>query len=354
MSDPIRVLIVDDSSIVRRVLTRELGKQDGIEVVGAAPDPYIARDMIVKLKPDVITLDIEMPRMDGLTFLRKLMKHHPVPTIIVSSLTAKGCETSLACLESGAIDVLCKPGSSFSVGDMADQLTYLIRAASKAKLTPINAAPSLNQDTIRPTSAMIDTTHKVIAIGSSTGGTEALARVLTALPRSSPGVVIVQHMPELFTKSFAERLDGMCEMEVLEACDGDSIIPGRVLLAPGNKQMKLVRSGAKYIVRVGDGPRVCRHRPSVEVLFQSTAKNAGRNAMGVIMTGMGHDGADGLLAMREAGATTVAQNEETCVVFGMPREAIERGAAQLIAPLGDIPGLITRYAMGKLKAKAAA
>ena len=356
MSPDVRVLIVDDSSIVRRVLKQELGRQSGIEVVGTAPDPYIARDKIVKLRPDVLTLDIEMPRMDGLTFLRKLMKFHPVPTIIVSSLTPQGCETALACLEAGAVDVICKPGESYSVGDMALQLAETIRAAARANIKQVaQQAPGGDQPsrTRARGRAMIQTTHKVIALGASTGGTEALRRVLCALPKQAPGTIITQHMPEEFTRSFALRLDGMCEIEVREAVNGDWVVPGLALLAPGNKHMKLARDGARYIVRVCDGPLVCRHRPSVEVLFESTAQYAGRNAIGVIMTGMGRDGARGLLSLRRAGALTIAQDEASCVVFGMPREAIKCGAAQIVSSLDQIPERIIEFAAGGLRAKVA-
>ncbi len=356
MSSDVRVLIVDDSSIVRRVLSRELGRQRGIEVVGTAPDPYIARDKIVNLRPDVVTLDIEMPRMDGLTFLRKLMKYHPVPTIIVSSLTPQGCETALACLEAGAVDVICKPGESYSVGDMALQLAETIRAAARANIKQVAQQAQAGDQPPRiriSGKAMIKTTHKVIALGASTGGTEALRRVLCALPKQAPGTIITQHMPEEFTRSFALRLDGMCEIEVREAADGDWVVPGLALLAPGNKHMKLARDGARYIVRVCEGPRICRHRPSVEVLFESTAQYAGRNAIGVIMTGMGRDGARGLLSLRNAGAVTVAQDEASCVIFGMPREAIACGAAQIVSPLDQIPDRIIEFATGELHAIAA-
>lgn len=357
MAPDIKVLIVDDSSIVRRVLSRELNAQSGIEVIGTAPDPYIARDKVVTLQPDVLTLDLEMPRMDGLTFLRRLMKYYPLPIIVVSSLTPKGCDTALACLEAGAIDVICKPSESYSVGEMATQLATAIRAASRANMKKfaISATSNTQMSRIRrPTNAMIETTHKVIALGSSTGGTEALRSVLTSLPRQAPGVIATQHMPEVFTKSFAQRLDSLCEIEVREGVDGDWVVPGLALIAPGNKHMRLARDGARYIVRVCEGPPVCRHRPSVEVLFESTAQHAGANAIGVIMTGMGNDGARALLSMRKAGAITVAQDEASCVVFGMPREAIEKGAAQIISPLDKIPNHILNFASGQLRNRVAA
>lgn len=353
---PVRVLIVDDSSVVRQALKNNLGSLPGIEIVGVAPDPYVARDKIMALKPDVITLDIEMPRMDGLTFLRKLMKFHPVRTIVVSSLTQKGCDTALACLEAGAFGVVAKPAEAYSVGDMAAELGRLIKDAAahpvpeaKEKL-PEGPAQRL----AAPVSlASIETTHKVIALGTSTGGTEALRHVLGALPKQVPGIIMTQHMPEGFTASFAARLNELCEIEVREAKDGDAVVTGLALLAPGNKHMRLARDGARYIVRVTDGPRVCRHKPSVEVLFESAAEHAGRNAMGIIMTGMGDDGASGLKSLRDAGAYTVAQDKDSCVVFGMPREAIERGGAITVCPLSQIPQQILDFAAGKVSAKAA-
>lgn len=352
MSTNVRVLIVDDSSIVRQTLRKQLSRQPGIEVVGTAPNPYIARDKILNLHPDVITLDIEMPRMDGLTFLRKLMKFHPLPTIIVSSLTPKGCETAIACLEAGAVEVVCKPGPAYSIGDMAEYLGEVIRGAANARLKKPAAVEEPNRRRLSG-DAMIATTHKVIALGSSTGGTDALKSVLSALPRQTPGILMAQHMPPGFTTSFAKRLDGLSQIEVREAVDGDRVVPGLALLAPGDRHMQLARDGACYVVKVGRGPRVCRHRPSVEVLFESTARYAGRNAMGVIMTGMGGDGAGGLKSMREAGALTLAQDEASCVVFGMPQEAIRLEAAGIISPLTEIPTQIAKFARGKLYAEAA-
>lgn len=357
MAADVRVLIVDDSSVVRRTLSDELHKQPGIVVVGTAPDPFVARDKILALHPDVITLDIEMPRMDGLTFLRRLMKHYPIPVIIVSSLTPKGCQTAIACMEAGAVDVLCKPGASYSIGDLGKELGSLIRAVSGARLRPVaaGAAAAVAGTPLRssgPLAAMIQTTHKVIAIGSSTGGTEALRSILTTLPKTAPGIIMTQHMPEGFTTSFAQRLDSLCEIEVREAHDGDWVSPGLALLAPGNKHMRLARDGARYLVRVCEGPRVCRHRPSVEVLFESAAKYAGANAMGVILTGMGNDGATGLLSMRKAGAVTLAQDEASCVVFGMPREAIACGGASIVAPLNEIPQHILSFSSASLRARA--
>jgi two-component system chemotaxis response regulator CheB len=349
----VRVLIVDDSSIVRQALKKGLGKQAGIEVVGVAPDPFVARDKIMALKPDVITLDIEMPRMDGLTFLRKLMKFHPVRTIIVSSLTQKGCDTALECLEAGALGVVAKPAESYTIGDMSLELSRLVREIAKHPVVVKAGLATTKPSQISPsTLASIETTHKVIALGSSTGGTEALKNVLSVLPKQVPGILMTQHMPEGFTASFAKRLNECCAIEVLEAKDGDSVLPGRALLAPGNKHMRLARDGARYIVRISEGPRVCRHRPSVEVLFESVAKYAGRNAMGVIMTGMGSDGADGMKTMLDAGAFTVAQDKKSCVVFGMPKEAIARGGASTVCPLSEIPNQIMQFAAGKITAAA--
>ncbi len=340
---PIKVLIVDDSAIVRKIFTQELSKHEDIEVVGTAPDPYIARDKIVKLRPDVLTLDIEMPRMDGLSFLRKLMKYYPIPTIIVSSLTPKNSEMALEAIEGGALEVLAKPGGAYSVGDMSIQLVEKIRAAASARLTHQPSARNTQAQWTGKagfSAALKETTNKVIAMGASTGGTEALKRVLTQMPPNSPGIVVVQHMPPRFTTAFADRLNGLCHIEVREAKDGDSVVPGLALIAPGNYHMLMKRSGARYYVEVKGGPLVCHQRPSVDVLFHSVAKYAGANALGVIMTGMGRDGAKGLLEMRHAGAHTIAQDEKSCVVFGMPKEAIKEGAVDRIAPLEAIPDAI--------------
>lgn len=339
----IRVLIVDDSALVREILVKELSRDPEIEVVGTAPDPYIARDKIVNLKPDVITLDIEMPRMDGLTFLRKLMKHYPLPVIVVSSLTPKGGDLALEALDAGAVEVMCKPGAAYTVGDMSVALIDKIKAASRVSVGRRLAERAATAVPVERLS-MTRTTNKVIAMGASTGGTEALYQVLTAMPHNAPGIVIVQHMPEHFTRSFAQRLDNACAISVKEAEDGDTVTPGRALLAPGNYHMLLRRSGAVYFVEVKSGPLVSRHRPSVDVLFKSVARYAGRNAVGVIMTGMGADGADGLKEMRDQGAETIAQDEATCVVFGMPKEAIARGAATHVAPLQEIPRLCLELA----------
>ncbi|MCC6695838.1 MAG: chemotaxis response regulator protein-glutamate methylesterase [Candidatus Hydrogenedentes bacterium] len=340
---PIRVLVVDDSALVRDILVRELSRDAQIEVVGAAPDPYIARDMIVELKPDVITLDIEMPRMDGLTFLRKLMRHFPLPVIVVSSLTQAGGEIAMEALESGAVEVMCKPGAAYTVGDMSVALIDKIKAAAQVKVTKRAETAETHRPSVARLS-MTQTTNKVLAIGASTGGTEALASVLSALPANAPGTCVVQHMPEHFTRSFANRLNSLCAMEVKEAENGDTVSPGKVLIAPGNYHMLLKRSGAVYYVEVKSGPLVSRHRPSVDVLFKSVARFAGRNAVGVIMTGMGADGADGLLEMKKQGALTVAQDEASCVVFGMPKEAIERGAADHVVALNKIPAKVLQLA----------
>lgn len=339
----IKVLIVDDSAIVRKILREELDKEPDIEVIGTAPDPFVARDKIVLQKPDVITLDIEMPRMDGLTFLKKIMQYHPVPVIIVSSLTPKGSQMALEAMENGAIEVLAKPGSSFSVGDMSTQLKEKIRVAAKANLQQVRRTPvSPSPVTVNASQALRETTQKLIAIGASTGGTEALKEVLVKMPVNTPGILVVQHMPAEFTRAFAERLNKICSIEVREAQDGDSVLNGQALIAPGNYHMFLRRSGAKYFVNIKDGPRVHHQRPAVDVLFQSVAQYAGANAIGVILTGMGADGAQGILRMKEAGAKTIAQDEASCVVFGMPKEAIKLGAIDRVIPLDRIPQEVIR------------
>ncbi|MBP9003062.1 MAG: chemotaxis response regulator protein-glutamate methylesterase [Candidatus Hydrogenedentes bacterium] len=343
---PVRVLIVDDSALVRKILSEELARDPDIEVVGTATDPYVARDKIVQLKPDVVTLDIEMPRMDGLTFLRKLMKHYPLPVIVVSSLTKKGGDLALEALEAGAVDVMCKPGAAYTVGDMSVELIDKIKAAARVKVTrrAVSSTPSSAQAAPIRTMAMTRTTHKVIAIGASTGGTEALTALLRVLPADAPGIVIVQHMPEHFTRSFADRLNQLCAIEVKEAANDDTVMPGRALIAPGNYHMLLRRSGARYYVEVKSGPLVSRHRPSVDVLFKSTAQTAGRNAVGVILTGMGRDGAEGMKLMHDTGAKTIAQDEASCVVFGMPKEAIALGGVDFVLPLDQIPQKMLRLA----------
>jgi two-component system chemotaxis response regulator CheB len=333
----IRVLIVDDSAVVRKVFKEELAKEPDIEVVGAAPDPYVAREQIVALKPDVITLDIEMPRMDGITFLRKLMKHFPLPVIIVSSLTQAGSAIAMEAMDIGAVEVLAKPGEAYSVGEMGEQLAEKIRAAARVDVTKLRAKTSTMPAVVKVSSlALTASTNKIIAIGASTGGTEALKDVLTRLPATIPGIVIVQHMPANFTKSFAERLDSLCAFRVKEAEDGDTVTPGLALLAPGNFHMVMRRSGSRYYVNVKTGPLVCHQRPAVDVLFNSVAAFVGNNAIGVILTGMGKDGAQGMLKMKEAGAKTIAQDEKSCVVFGMPKEAIAYGGVDQIKPLDHI------------------
>ena len=351
MDKKIKVLIVDDSAVVRKILSTGLSKHKDIEIVGTAADPFIARDKIVTLRPDVITLDVEMPRMDGISFLQRLMAYYPLPVIMVSSLTQAGCETTLKALEVGAVDFVAKPSIdvSKSLEEIVSELAEKIREASKIKVnkkvyTASAENKNVGQKASRSSHALITSTHKIVAIGASTGGTEALKDVLTQLPPNSPGIVIVQHMPQLFTKAFADRLNNLCAIEVREAKDEDSVIPGTALIAPGDYHMELRRSGARYYVTIHQSPRVNRHRPSVDVLFESVAKFAGSNAVGVIMTGMGDDGAGGLLKMKEAGAKTIAQNEETCVVFGMPKEAIKLGAADNILPLNKIPATILSLA----------
>lgn len=329
----IRVLIVDDSAMARSIFSRELARDPLIEVVGAAPDPYIARNMILELKPDVLSLDVEMPRMDGITFLRKLTQHYPIPTIIVSSLTPKGGELALEALEAGAVDVMCKPGAAYTVGDMAVELIDKIKAAALVDVKKLRQRPTVKVQRL----SMTQTTHKVIVIGASTGGTQALQVVLEAMPPNCPAIAIVQHMPEHFTRSFAERLNQVCAIRVKEAEDNDTLNPGQALIAPGNFHMMTRRSGARYFVNVKPGPLVNRHRPSVDVLFKSTAKYIGRNAVGVIMTGMGGDGASGLKMLFDTGAETIAQDEQSCVVYGMPQEAVKLGAAKHIVSLSKIP-----------------
>ncbi|MEA3225005.1 MAG: chemotaxis response regulator protein-glutamate methylesterase [Planctomycetota bacterium] len=341
----IGVLIVDDSAIVRKILSQQLSQHRGIEVLGTAPDPYIARDKIVTLDPDVLTLDVEMPRMDGITFLRKLMQHRPMPVIVLSSLTPKGGKTAMDALSAGAVEVMCKPGPAYSVGEACKTLAEKIMIASRARVDKVTVASG--QSTPIKRLHMVETTNKIFAIGASTGGVQALAHVLSALPANAPGTLVVQHMPAHFTTSFAERLNNECAMTVKEAQDGDRVIPGCVLIAPGGLHMLLQRSGANYYVNVKDGPRVCRQIPSVEVMFDSVAKFAASNAVGAILTGMGNDGAGGLLNMRKSGAHTVAQDEASCIVFGMPKEAIERGAAEKIAPLSEIAQNLIRFAQHK-------
>lgn len=351
--DKIKVLIVDDSSVVRNVLSTEFAKYPEIEVVGTASDPYIARDKIVYLNPDVLTLDIEMPRMDGLTFLEKLMDHRPMPVIILSSLAPAGCEIALKALELGAVDVMEKPALdvSYKLNEMIIMLVEKIKAAKATKYRFTNRnKEKTNKPIVRrmaEMTSMLQTTDKIVAIGASTGGTEALRALLPTFPPSFPGVVVAQHMPEKFTKSFADHLAQICKMEVREAVDGDTVRPGLILIAKGNYHMLLRRSGARYYVEVKDGPLVCRQRPSVEVLFDSVAKYAGRNVVGVMLTGMGNDGATGMLHMKEAGAFNIAQDEKSCVVFGMPKEAIKAGGVDKVMSLDDIPDEVVAQLLKK-------
>lgn len=350
----IRVLIVDDSASVRQSLKEVLESDPEIEVTGTAPDPFVAVARIEQEEPDVITLDVEMPRMDGLTFLDKLMAQHPIPVVICSSLAGAGSDTALAALERGAVEIITKPKLGTreffleSCIRICDAVKSAARAGAKTRRRPApehSVQPKLTADAViakPPSQAMIQTTDKVVVVGASTGGTEALREFLEALPADAPGVVIVQHMPEKFTASFAARLDQLCRINVKEAEQNDSVIRGQALIAPGNRHMLLKRSGARYFVEIRDGPLVCRHRPSVDVLFRSAARYAGRNAVGVIMTGMGDDGARGMLEMKEAGATNLGQDETSCVVFGMPAEALRLGGVDRMLPLGRIADEVVR------------
>jgi two-component system, chemotaxis family, protein-glutamate methylesterase/glutaminase len=334
----IRVLIVDDSAVVRKMLSQELGAYPDIEVVGTAVDPYVARDRIAQSRPDVITLDIEMPRLDGLSFLEALMKHHPIPVVVVSSVTPENSAQALRALALGAVDVISKPGSAFTIPDVSGRLVRAIRTAAATRpqrLQEHSPAPR--------TRGVLTTTHKIIAIGASTGGTQAIERVISEFPPNAPGTVICQHMPALFTGPFAQRLDAACAVDVREARDGDTVVPGLCLVAPGDHHMLLQRAGARYSVRVKPGPPVHHQRPSVDVLFESVARAAGANAVGALLTGMGADGAAGLLSMRAAGGRTLAQDEDTCVVFGMPREAIRLDAAERVVPLNRVAATLFNF-----------
>jgi len=357
MAHPIRVLVIDDSASVRQALCAVLAEDPQIEIMGVASDPFVAAKRIHEEVPDVITLDVEMPRMDGITFLRKLMAQRPIPVVMCSSLTENGSETLMQALEAGAVDVILKPKLEAAqyLLDAKMRICDVVKAAARARLPAAprpqsdkrtGPQPKLSADAMlaAPTGsrAMARTTENVVCIGASTGGTESLRVVLEALPADSPGIVVVQHMPEKFTAALARRLDTLSAMEVREAEDGDTVLRGRVLIAPGNKHMLLQRSGARYYVAIKDGPLVSRHRPSVDVLFRSAAHNAGANALGIIMTGMGDDGARGLLEMRQAGAATIAQDEASCVVFGMPKEAIALGGAERVLPLESLAREIVR------------
>jgi len=353
MSNKIKVLIVDDSALVRQALAEILSSDPMIEVIATASDPFVAAERIKTCVPDVITLDVEMPRMDGLTFLQKIMTQHPIPVVMCSTLTDSGSETAMKALEYGAVDIIVKPkmGTKQFLEESRVSICDVVKAAAmvKCRLQPLTRtreiAPKLTADVIMekpPTKAMIQTTEKVVVVGASTGGTEALKVFLEMLPEDSPGIAIVQHMPEHFTAAFAKRLDSICRVTVKEAEDNDSVVRGRVLIAPGNHHTLLKRSGARYYVEIKDGPLVSRHRPSVDVLFRSAARYAGKNAVGVIMTGMGDDGARGMKEMYDAGAITIAQDEATCVVFGMPQEAIKMGGVHKTLPLQHIAPEVLR------------
>lgn len=356
----IKVLIVDDSAVVRQTLTSILETDPHLEIMGSASDPFFAAKKIQTEVPDVITLDIEMPRMDGLTFLKKIMSQHPIPVVVISSLTAEGTETGMKALEYGAVEIITKPQMNTKqfIEESRIRICDAVKAAAQSKIrrrnlpvSEIVVPPKLSADAVIPNVktdfSMIKTTESVVAVGASTGGTDALQVFLQAMPPDCPGIIIVQHMPEFFTKSFANRLNELCVISVKEAENGDSVIRGQALIAPGNHHMLLKRSGARYYVEVKEGPLVNRHRPSVDVLFRSTARYAGKNAIGVIMTGMGDDGAKGLLEMKEAGAYTIAQDEKTCVVFGMPNEAIKLGAADKVLPLDSIAQNVIKMAIQK-------
>ena len=354
MDEKIRVLIVDDSAVVRQTLKDILQSDPGIVVIGTAADPLVAASKLEREIPDVITLDVEMPRMDGITFLHKLMKQHPIPVVICSTLTEKGAETTLKAMEYGAVDIILKPkiGTKKFIEESRIKICDSVRAAAGVRVKksavwlPKSRTEKFSADVMLapPVSrnAMVETTEVVVVVGASTGGTEALRTFLEAMPPDSPGIVIVQHMPEGFTKAFSERLNGLCRIRVSEARNGDSVLRGQALIAPGNKHMLLKRSGARYYVDVKDGPLVSRHRPSVDVLFRSTARYAGKNAIGVIMTGMGDDGAKGMLEMKQAGAFTIAQDEASCVVFGMPKEAIALDGVDQVLSLEQIAPKVSR------------
>jgi two-component system chemotaxis response regulator CheB len=363
MAEKIKVMIVDDSALVRQVVSQALATDSGIEVIATASDPIFALEKMKTKWPDVLIVDIEMPRMDGISFLKKIMSERPTPVVICSSLAEQGAQATFEALSAGAVAIITKPkvGLKSFLEDSSNDIVQAVRSAARANMRALSnsvrsgssAAPVSNFDRPKNTAdvmlspgvnrALERTTDQLIAIGTSTGGTQALEAVLTKLPATSLGIVIVQHMPEKFTAMFAERLNSLCQIEVLEAKNGDRVIPGRALIAPGGRHMMLKRSGAQYVVDVADGPLVNRHKPSVDVLFRSVAKFAGGNALGIIMTGMGDDGARGMKEMHDAGAKTIAQDEASCVVFGMPKEAIKLGAADQIIPLDQIPAAIVNY-----------
>jgi len=346
---PIKVLVVDDSALVRQMLSEIINSQPDMKVVGTAPDPLVAREQIKKLNPDVITLDVEMPKMDGLDFLEKLMRLRPTPVVMVSSLTERGSDITLRALELGAVDFVTKPKLDISRGlqEYTTEITDKIRTAAKARikaLPAIKVEQRYTADAVLPAvSNRITSTEKLIIIGASTGGTEAIKDVLVKLPPDCPGILITQHMPEAFTNAFAKRLDGLCKITVKEAVDGERVLPGHAYIAPGHSHLLLKRSGANYMCELNQGPPVNRHRPSVDVLFRSAANYAGQNAIGVILTGMGKDGAAGMLEMKKTGAHTFAQDEASCVVFGMPKEAIAMGGVDEIVPLPDMAKRVLEY-----------
>lgn len=345
----IKVLIVDDSALIRSVMSEIIGSQPDMEVVGVAPDPLVARELIKQTNPDVLTLDVEMPKMDGLDFLEKLMRLRPMPVVMVSSLTERGSEITMRALELGAVDFVTKPKLSIKSGmqEYTDLIADKIRAAAKARIKP--RAQHLAEASKGPVSELpmvrnpLTSSEKLIIIGASTGGTEAIKNFLMQMPSDCPGILITQHMPEGFTRSFAKRLDGLCKIAVMEAAGGERVLPGHAYIAPGHSHLLLARSGANYVTKLDDGPPVNRHRPSVDVLFRSAATFAGKNAVGVILTGMGKDGAVGMLEMKNAGAYNFAQDEATCVVFGMPREAIAVGATHEVGPLNELPAKVLNY-----------
>jgi len=343
----IKVLIVDDSALIRSVMSEIVGSQPDMEVVGVAPDPLVARDLIKQTNPDVLTLDVEMPKMDGLDFLEKLMRLRPMPVIMVSSLTERGSEITLRALELGAVDFVTKPKLSIQSGmrEYTDLIADKIRAAAKAQVKPRRIAPSPvhGEHGLPLIRNPLTSSEKLIIIGASTGGTEAIKEFLMQMPSDCPGILITQHMPEGFTRSFAKRLDGICKIAVREAESGERILPGHAFIAPGHSHLMLARSGANYVTQLDQGPPVNRHRPSVDVLFHSAAVCAGKNAVGVILTGMGKDGAQGMLEMKNAGAYNFAQDEASCVVFGMPREAIAIGAAHEVGALNALPAMVLGY-----------
>jgi two-component system chemotaxis response regulator CheB len=355
MADKIKVMIVDDSALVRQVVSQALASDPGIEVSDVASDPIFALQKMKSRWPDVLVIDIEMPRMDGITFLKKVMAERPTPTVVCSSLAEQGAQATFEALAAGAVAIITKPkvGLKSFLEDASNDIVQAVRSAARANMRALGAsvAPAINRPKLSADAmlspaghrALERTTDQVVAIGTSTGGTQALEAVLTRLPATSPGIVIVQHMPEKFTAMFAERLNSLSEMEVREARNGDRVVPGLVLIAPGGRHMMLKRNGAQYVVDVADGPLINRHKPSVDVLFRSVAKFAGANALGIIMTGMGDDGARGMKEMHDAGAQTIAQDEASCVVFGMPKEAMKLGGVDQTMPLGQIPGAIVKY-----------